>query len=102
MKRKTLTRNWVSCYIKHMKTIQSKIREIIQKKKLSIYQVAQAIGVDHGNLYRSLSDGSNLELNTMLKVLSYLGYEIQLVKSKGKEAKPRKLKPSKSRRRKGD
>ena len=67
-----------------MKTIQSKIREIIQKKKLSIYQVAQAIGLDHANLYRSLANGSNLELNTMMKVLNFLGYEIRFVKPKRK------------------
>lgn len=67
-----------------MMTIQKKIREIIKKKRLSIYQVARSIGVDHANLYRSLADGSNLELNTMMKVLKYLGYEIRFVKSKKK------------------
>ena len=67
-----------------MSTIQKKIREIIQKKKLSIYQVAKGICVDYANLYRSLADGSNLELNTMTKVLDYLGYEIQFIKSRKK------------------
>ena len=85
-----------------MQTAQSKIRELIEKKGLSIYQVAKAIGVDHANLYRSLADRSNLELNTMARVLSCLGYEIRFVKSKGKEVKPRKTKPPQSRRRKGD
>jgi len=83
-------------------TIQEKIREIIKKKKLSIYQVAQAIGVDHANLYRSLANGSNLELNTMMKVLDYLGYEIRFVKSKEKGGETQKIMPSQSRRRKGD
>jgi DNA-binding phage protein len=73
------------CYIKHVETIQNKIRDLIGKKNLSIYQVAQAIGVDHANLYRSLADGSNLELNTMMKVLTYLGYEVRFVKSKGRK-----------------
>lgn len=49
------------------------------------YQVAKAIGVDHASLYRSLADGSNLELNTMMKVLDFLGYEIRLVKKVKKE-----------------
>ena len=69
---------------------QRKIREIIKQKKLSIYQVARGIGVDHANLYRSLRNGSNLELNTMTKVLDYLGYEIRLIKSKGKGVKTRR------------
>jgi len=64
--------------------IQETIRQIIKAKKLTVYQVAKAIGVDHGNLYRSLSNGSNLELNTLMKVLAFLGYEIRFVKSKKK------------------
>ena len=67
-----------------MYKIQKEIRRIIKKKKLTIYQVAKAIGVDHGNLYRSLADGSNLELNTMIKVLNFLGYEIRFIKSRKK------------------
>jgi transcriptional regulator with XRE-family HTH domain len=73
-----------TCYIKHVPTIQKKLRDLIIKKNVSIYQVAQRIGVDHANLYRSLADGSNLELNTMMKVLSFLGYEVRFVKSKAR------------------
>jgi hypothetical protein len=62
--------------------IQEKLRDIIKEKGLSIYQVAKGIGVDHANLYRSLGDGSNLESNTMTRVLDFLGYEIQFVESK--------------------
>ena len=67
-----------------MKPIQAEIRELIKKSNLTPYRVAKAIGIDHASLYRSLADGSNLELNTMLKVLNYLGYEIRFVKSKGR------------------
>ena len=41
--------------------------------------MAKAIGVDRGSLYKSLKDGSNLELNTMMKILKYLGYDIHFV-----------------------
>ena len=78
-----------SCYIKHVGTIQKKIKEIIVKKKLSVYQVAQGIGVNHANLYRSLADGSNLELKTMIKVLNFLGYEIRFVKSRKRSSDKR-------------
>jgi len=57
--------------------------------------MAKAIGIDRGSLYKSLKDGSNLELNTMIKVLDYLGYEIQFIKSKRKEVKPGELNQSK-------
>ena len=85
-----------------MRTIQAEIRELMEKKGATFYAMAKATGVDRGSLYKSLKDGSNLELNTMVKVLNYLGYEIRLVKSKGKEVKPEKSKPSRSRRREGD
>ena len=67
-----------------MKVIQAEIRSLIKKSSLTPYKVAKAIGIDHASLYRSLADGSNLELNTMMKVLKYLGYEIRFVKSKKK------------------
>jgi DNA-binding phage protein len=67
-----------------VKAIQAEIRELIKKSNLTPYRVAKAIGVDHGSLYRSLADGSNLELNTMIKVLNFLGYKIRFVKSKKK------------------
>jgi len=51
------------------------------KKQATFYTMAKAMGVDRGSLYKSLKDGSNLELNTMVKVLNYLGHEIRLVKS---------------------
>jgi len=72
-----------------VKTTQEEIRDLIKKGNLTPYRVAKAVGIDHASLYRSLADGSNLELNTMMKVLNYLGYEIRFVKSK-KNAKREK------------
>ena len=66
---------------------QAEIRDLIRKSGLTPYKVAKAIGIDHASLYRSLSDDSNLELKTMMKVLDYLGYEIRFIKSRRKEAK---------------
>ena len=54
----------------------------MKERKVTYYGMAKAIGVDRGSLYKSLKDGSNLELNTMTKVLNSLGYEIRFVKSK--------------------
>jgi DNA-binding phage protein len=76
--------------------IQAEIRKMMKERNVSFYGMAKAIGVDRGSLYKSLKDGSNLELNTMLRVLNYLGYEIRFVKSKRKEVKPSK--PSRSKK----
>ena len=56
----------------------------MKERKVTYYGMAKAIGVDRGSLYKSLKDDSNLELNTMMKVLGFLGYEIRFVKSKKK------------------
>jgi len=56
----------------------------MKDKKVTFYGMAKVIGVDRGSLYKSLKDDSNLELNTLLKVLQYLGYEIRFVEKKGR------------------
>lgn len=60
------------------------LREIINKEKMSIGQVAKAIGVDRSSFYRALKNGGNPERRTIEMVLNYLGYEIRIVKSKKK------------------
>jgi len=60
--------------------IQAEIRKIMKQRDITFYGMAKAIGIDRGSLYKSLKDGSNLELNTMMKVLDYLGYRIRIVK----------------------
>jgi DNA-binding phage protein len=75
---------------------------MMKEKNVTFYGMAKAIGVDRGSLYKSLKDGSNLELNTMMKVLNFLGYRIEFVEFTRKEVKPEKSKPPRSRRRKGD
>ncbi len=54
----------------------------MREKKVTFYGMGNAIGVDRGSLYKSLKDGSNVELNTLLKVLEYLGYEIRFAEKK--------------------
>ena len=78
-----------------MKTIQAEIRKMMKERNVSFYGMAKAIGVDRGSLHKSLKDGSNLELKTMMKVLDYLGYEIRFIKSRRKEVKSGKSNLSK-------
>ena len=78
-----------------VKTIQAEIRKMMKERNVSFYGMAKAIGVDRGSLHKSLKDGSNLELKTMMKVLDYLGYEIRFIKSRRKEVKSGKSNLSK-------
>ena len=75
------------------------LRGLIKKHKVTYRKIAQDLGVDHGNLYRSLMDDANPEWNTVKKVLDYLGYDFKIIKRK--EVKPEKSKPSRSRWQKG-
>ena len=74
------------------------LRELVKKRGLR--QTARDLGIDSGNLYRSLMDGSNLKLNRIEAILELCGYDLKI--SKRKEVKPEKSKPSQSRRRRGD
>lgn len=68
-----------------MYKLQRMLREIIEgKEKTSIRRVAKAIGVDHGSLYRALKEGGNPEGRTIEKIVDYLGYEIRIIKKRGK------------------
>ena len=71
----------------------------MKEKGVTYYGMAKAIGVDRGSLYKSLKDDSNLELNTMTKVLNHLGYEIRFVESERKGVNHEKPKTVRSRRR---
>jgi DNA-binding phage protein len=67
------------------------------KHNVTYRKIAQDLGVDHGNLYRSLMDDANPEWNTVKRVLDYLGYDFKIIKRK--EVKTETSKPSRSRRR---
>jgi len=86
--------------VKRTTMIGKLIREIIRQRKVTYRKIASDLDMDHGNLYHSLTNGANPEWKTIEKLLDYLGYDFRLVKRK--EVKPRKVKPSGSRRRKGD
>lgn len=97
MGRKTLTKNSFGDMYTTM-AFEKVLRELVKKKGLR--KVAQDLGINHGSLYRSIMDGSNVGLDRIEAILSLSGYELKL--SKRKEVKPKKSKPSKSRRRKED
>jgi len=61
-------------------TFERVLRELVKKKGLR--QTARDLGVDSGNLYRSLMDGSNLKLNRIEAILDLFGYELKISKRK--------------------
>ncbi len=74
------------------------LRELVKKEGLR--KVARRLGIDSGSLYRSMMDRSNVGLNRIEAILDYFGYDLKISKRKG--VNPKKTKPSRSKRRKGD
>ena len=59
------------------------LRELIAKEGRSFRQTSNDLKVDRSTLHRSLKKG-NPEWKTIEMILTYLGYEVRIVKSKKK------------------
>ena len=68
------------------------------KDKSSVRRVSLELGVDRASLYRSLKKGTNPRIDTIMKFLNHLGYQLQVVKVRQKRKKRIRLKRTKSRR----
>ena len=69
-----------------MEEIVEQIRKLI-KKKASLRRVAIGLDMDRAQLVRSLKIGTRPRIDTIVKILDYLGYEIRIVKSRKMEVK---------------
>ncbi len=58
------------------------------KEKSSVRRVSLELGIDRASLYRSLKKGTNPRIDTIIKFLNHLGYQLQVVKAKKKRKKP--------------
>jgi DNA-binding phage protein len=68
------------------------------KEKSSVRRVSLELGVDRASLYRSLKKGTNPRIDTIMKFLNHLGYQLQVVKVRQKRKKLIRSKRTKSRR----
>ncbi len=59
---------------------------LIQEES-SVRRVAMELGIDRASLYRSLKRGTHPRVDTVVKILDHLGYELQVVKAKKKTKK---------------
>ena len=67
------------------------LRDLVRKKGLR--KVARDLEINHGSLYRSIQDGSNIGLDRIEAILDLFGYELTI--SRGKEVKLGRSKQSK-------
>ena len=57
------------------------------KEKSSVRRVSLELGIDRASLYRSLKKGTNPRIDTIMKFLNHLGYQLEVVKAKKKRKK---------------
>ena len=78
-----------------MDNIGREIKKLLKKERISVYKLAEDLGVANESLYRSLDDGANPEWKRIKQILDYLGYDFKFIKRK--EMKSGKEEPSGSR-----
>jgi len=61
------------------------------REKASIRKVAMGVNMDRSQLIRSLRKGIHPRIDTIVRILDYLGYELQIVESKSKQNKQRRV-----------
>lgn len=52
------------------------------REESSVRRVSMELGMDRASLYRSLKKGTNPRVDTIVKFLDHLGYQLQVVKKK--------------------
>ncbi len=60
-------------------SVTETVKELI-RKKASLRKVAMAINMDRAQLVRSLRKGTRPRIDTIVKILDYLGYEIRIIR----------------------
>jgi probable addiction module antidote protein len=80
-----------------LEDIAEKVWGLIRKES-SVSKVAKELGIERPTLYHSFKKGAHPRIDTVVKVLDCLGYDLKIFKRK--EVKPRKFKPLRSRPRK--
>jgi len=66
------------------------------KERSSVRRVSLELGVDRASLYRSLKKGTHPRIDTIMKFLNHLGYQLQVVKVRPKRKKRIRSKGTKS------
>jgi len=58
----------------------NRLREILNREKVSAYRLWRDLGIDQGQLSRFFQGKQNISLEKLAQIADYLGYEIAFVK----------------------
>ncbi|MGE0537939.1 MAG: helix-turn-helix domain-containing protein [Pirellulales bacterium] len=66
-----------------VKTFSEELREAVRNASVSRYQISKATGISEANLSRLVHGTGGLRLETLDKLIDYLGMELRPKKRKG-------------------
>lgn len=60
----------------------NRLKDIIEREKVSAYRISKDLGLDKGHLSRVLNGKAEYSLEKLTVIADYLGYDIEFVKRK--------------------
>lgn len=92
--RKSLTKKYLSDIKVSMEDIGRELKALIKKQGVSVYKMADDLGLLNESLYRSLKNGANPEWKRIRQILDYLGFDLKFVRKREvvKASKPKSRK----------
>lgn len=82
VKRFFLTKKTVADIKVSMEDIGKELKALIKKRGVSIYKMADDLGLLNESIYRSLKNGANPEWKRIRQILDYLGYDLKFVRKR--------------------
>jgi transcriptional regulator with XRE-family HTH domain len=58
----------------------NRLREILNREKITAYRLCKDLEIDQGQLSRFMNGKVNISLNLLKQIAEYLGYDLLLVK----------------------
>jgi transcriptional regulator with XRE-family HTH domain len=60
----------------------NRLKDIIEREKISAYRISKDLGLDKGHLSKVLNGKAEYSIERLTMIADYLGYDIELVKRK--------------------
>ena len=62
--------------------VRNRLREILQREKVTAYRLYKELGIDQGNLSKFFNGEAGISLMKLEQIAEYLGYDIVFVRRK--------------------
>jgi transcriptional regulator with XRE-family HTH domain len=69
-------------YDKNIPMMGNRLKDIIEREKISAYRISKDLGLDKGHLSKVLNGKAEYSIERLTMIADYLGYDIEFVKRK--------------------